>query len=46
MDANLAAAMAQLQQRVAEQSALQQEISQLQKRIEEVELNSRGAVQQ
>ena len=46
VDANLAAAMAQLQQRVAEQSALQQEISQLQKRIEEVELNSRGTVQQ
>ena len=37
MDAQLAAAMAQLQQRTAEQRALQDEIAQLQLRIEDLE---------
>lgn len=36
VDAKLAEAMAQLQQRVAEQRALQEEIEQLQKRIQDV----------
>lgn len=46
VDAKLAAAMAQLQRRVAEQRALQEEIVQLQKRTEEVRLSPREPVQE
>lgn len=46
VDSKLAEAIAQLQLRNAEQRALQEEISELQKRIKEMELNSRESVRQ
>ena len=44
VDAKLAMAMAQLQQRVLQQRALQEEIDQLQRRIEQVQLSPGEAI--